>query len=359
MRISLRPLTSRIGSRLFRRSLQSVACASIELAPANRRYRPAAISLPDELDRVTFFHEWTPSRDDIRLAAIDHLAEGEDLHAPTIAFRVDDVLVADGCVYGDGELAVITKEKRRALLWGDVEEIKEAQLCTTHAGSVYFGDWLLVDIPIELMAERRGMSPLSVTNQTFGHEEDYRKQLKLKRPPRPESIVRAGSLWIVKDNDNGMTEDRLARYELLRERIRKPNASAPRRVFIDRGSWGNQRGLRNRDDVIKALAARGFEPIYPERMTVDQISTALSSADICVGIEGSAMCHAALLMAPGSCLLAIVPEDRFLTFLKWFTDAFEGRYAYVVGQRPSPDDADLIVDIDRLNATLDLVEGSV
>ena len=71
------------------------------------------------------------------------------------------------------------------------------------------------------------------------------------------------------------------------------------------------------------------------------------------------MCHAALLMAPGSCLLAIVPDDRFLTFLKWFTDAFDGRYAYVVGQRPTSGAPDLTVDVDRLNATLDLVERAL
>ena len=247
----------------FGAGLQSIASKTVEIAPPNRRYRPAAIALPDEIERVSFFHEWTRARDEIRLAALDHLKEGEDLHAATIAFRVDNVLVADGCVYSGWELSVITKEKRRALLSGQVEEITEAQLCTTHAGSVYFGDWLLVDIPIQWMAERRGIPPISVTNQTFGHEASYRQLLGLPRPPRPNSIVHANALWIVKDNDNGMTEDRLERYGILRERVRKPHARSPRRVFIDRGSWGNHRGLRNRHDVLKTLAARGFEPIYP------------------------------------------------------------------------------------------------
>jgi Glycosyltransferase 61 len=359
LKLSLRPLSSRIGSRLLHRPLQSIASETVELAPANRRYRAPAIALPDEIERVTFFHEWTPQRDDIRLGALQHLSEGEDLHAATVVFRVDDVLVADGCVYGLWELSVITREKRRPLLSGEVEELKEAQLCTTHAGSVYFGDWLTVDIPIELMAQRRGMPALSVTNQSFGHEPDYRRRFELPRPPRPHSIIHADSLWIVKDNDNGMTTDRLERYGILRDRVRRPNAGGPRRVFIDRGSWGQARGLGNRDEVLQSLTARGFEAIYPETMTVDEISGALSSVEICVGIEGSSMCHAALLMPPGSCLVAIVPDDRFLTFLKWFTDAFDGRYAYVVGKRPAPDAPHLTVDVARLNATLDLVERAL
>jgi hypothetical protein len=94
-------------------------------------------------------------------------------------------------------------------------------------------------------------------------------------------------------------------------------------------------------------------------MTVEEMSAALSSALICVGIEGSAMCHAAMLLPAKAAMLAIVPEDRFLTYLKWFTDAFDMRYGYVIGQRPEPGAPDVTVDIDRLQKTVDLVEQAV
>ena len=58
-------------------------------------------------------------------------------------------------------------------------------------------------------------------------------------------------------------------------------------------------------------------------------------------------------------MLAIVPEDRFLTYLKWFTDAFDMRYGYVIGQRPEPGAPDVAVDVTRLNAALDLVEKAL
>jgi hypothetical protein len=332
---------------------------TVELSPAERRYRPPAIALPDEVERVSLFHEWSPDREFIRQDTLGHLTEGEDLHPATTAVRVEDVLVADGCVYAPWAVSVITKEKRRALLSGAVEEIGEAQLTTTHCGSIYFGDWLMVDIPIELLAHQRGLAPLSLTHQTFGHEPAYREAFQLPRPPRHQSVVRAKSLWMIKDQDRGMTADRLARYQTLRDRVRTPDAKSPQRVFIDRGSWGNQRGLRNRDEVLNALTARGFEAIYPERMTVEEMSAALSSALICVGIEGSAMCHAAMLLPAKAAMLAIVPEDRFLTYLKWFTDAFDMRYGYVIGQRPEPGAPDVKVDIDRLQKTVDLVEQAV
>ena len=51
--LSLRPITSRIGSRYFGTELAAVE--SVEISPENRRYRPAAIALPDEIERVTLF----------------------------------------------------------------------------------------------------------------------------------------------------------------------------------------------------------------------------------------------------------------------------------------------------------------
>ena len=91
-------------------------------------------------------------------------------------------------------------------------------------------------------------------------------------------MVHAKSLWIIKDQDRGMTTDRIARYETLRARVRTTSSKGPRRLFVDRGTWGDQRGLRNREEVLAALVAHGFEAIYPERMTVDEMSAAMSSA---------------------------------------------------------------------------------
>lgn len=355
---SLRPITARIGTRGARWQIESAAREVVEISPEYRVYRPPAIALPDEIDRVSHFHEWEPSRDYIRQRCIEHLSEGEDVHAATAVYRLEDVLVADGCVYRPWTVGVITKEKRRPVLTGPVEDVGEAQLCTTHCGSIYFGDWLTVDIPIQLLAKQLGHTPLSISKVTFGHEPQYRYLFDLPPPPRVESIVRAKSLWLVKNNDSGMTPNRLARYQLLRDRLRSAT-KGPRRVFIDRGTWGNQRGLRNRDEVLTALSARGFEAIYPERMTVEELGAALSSAEICIGIEGSAMCHAALMLPPKACIFAFVPEDRFLSFLKWFTDAFGMRYAYAVGSRPEPGAPDIVVDIDRINRTLDLIESAL
>ena len=357
MVLSFRPLSSRVGTRLAKRELQSCAREFVELSPGTRRYRPPAIALPGEIDRITLFNDWTPARDYVRYETLEHLSEGEDVHAATTAFRVEDVLVADGCIYAPWAVSVVTKEKRRPLLSGPVDEIDEAQLVTTHCGSIFFGDWLMVDVPIELLSLQRGLRPLSIANRVYGHEPEYRERFGLGPPTRPSSIVRAASLWIV--NDNGMTEGRVKRYQTLRNRVRSTESDGPARVFIDRdGNWGVPRGLANRDEVIRALAGRGFEMIHPERMSVDELSKALCCAQICVGVEGSALTHATMMVAPGACIVAIQEADRFTSGIKWFADAVDMRYGFLVAERQSSD-AQIHVDVKRLHATLDLAERAL
>jgi hypothetical protein len=323
----------------------------VELSPANRRHRRAAIALPDEVDRIVSFHNLVPE------LVLQHLTEGEDVHPPTVARRIEDAIVADGCVYKPWALSPIVDVRHRPLLLDGQQAMDEAQLCTTNCGSLYFADWIQSDIALELLAEQRGIAPLSISTQTFSHEPGYRAHFRLALPPRPQSVVHVSSLWTV--DDNGMTEDRLARYHVLRERVRSPSPEGPRRVFIDRGDWGAPRGLINRREVVEALSGRGFDVIQPERMTVDEIRIALSSASICVGVEGSALAHPTMLMPPGGCIVALVPANRFLTAMKWFTDAFEMRYGYVVGEPAGANISNMTIDVQRLHATLDLVERAL
>ena len=64
----------------------------------------------------------------------------------------------------------------------------------------------MVDIPIELLALQRGIKPLSLSHQTFGHEPAYRDAFRLPRPPRPQSVVRARSLWVMDRGERFQTK---------------------------------------------------------------------------------------------------------------------------------------------------------
>jgi capsular polysaccharide biosynthesis protein len=342
------PITARIGTRLFGRELKACAVQRIELSPAVRVHRPAALALPGELERVTGYHNCKPEQ--VR----EHLTEGEQDHDATVAYRVPDAILADGCAYSRTALESPVKGKRRMVLAGISEELPEAQLCTTNCGSLFFGDWLTNDLGLELLAEQRGIPAVSLASRTYAlHEPGYRDCLGLPAPRRPDSIIRAASLWIVEDN--GMTANRVARLETMRSRNRVPG-SGPRRVYIDRGTGGIRcEDIGNKVEVVAALQDRGFEAIYPERMTVDEIRRALSSAEIAVGLDGSALAHATMALPRGSSILFIFPNDRFFTQFKWFTDAFGQRFAWMIGKRVG---AQVMVDVPRLHATLDLIEAA-
>ena len=98
----------------------------------------------------------TSDRDFIRQDILEHLVEGEELHPATSVMRVQDVLVTMDASTRLGPFRLSRREERRPILSGPFEEVEEAQLCTTHCGSIYFGDWIMVDIPIELLALQRG-----------------------------------------------------------------------------------------------------------------------------------------------------------------------------------------------------------
>ena len=347
--ISFRPLTSRLARRLTRTELKDCAVEMVELSPPSHRYRPPAISLPGEIDRALAFIDLVPEK--VRA----HMTEGEELHPATTAMRLADAVLADGCVYMRSAVSVITAEKKRAILAGPEEGVAEAQLCSTSLGSQYFGDWLMMDMPLELLAAQRRIPSIALTNRTYGHEPEYRSKLSLAPPPRPASILRAESLWIV--DDNGMTEDRVARYEALRRRVRQPDSGGPERVFLDRGGkWGAHRQPVNYREIVDALLSRGFTPVRPEEMTVEEISIALSSARICIGVEGSALAHATMMMPPGACLLVLMPPFRVIDAIKWFADAVGLRYGFVIGDAGAAGTEEFSIDLRRLNATLDLVE---
>ena len=224
----LRPITSRLRRRLSGRSLRDVAARREEWAPGSDRPCPSALSLPGELDRAIAF---AAGRDRALLAA--EFRAHDRAHPPTYAYRLDDVVLADGRAYAAGSFDAVAPGRPRALIRGPVAAVREALLCTDICSSRFFGDWLMTALPLELLAERRGLTPLTLGTPDWPHEEQYRDRAGLPAPARPAQPVRVGTLWMI--DDRGMNEDRLARYRTLRARVAAPPRPGGERVLIDRG----------------------------------------------------------------------------------------------------------------------------
>ena len=180
--------------------------------------------------------------------------------------------------------------------------------------------------------------------------------LALPPPPPVPSPTRFAELWMV--DDRPMNDGRRARFETLRRRARPAGAAPPAtgRIFLERGTSGVARGLANEDAVRDALVARGFRVLAPETSSTEALADALSAARLCVGVEGSALTHATMLMPAGGAILALQPPRRFAESIKLFSDTIGLRFGFVVGE----DHGDrFTVAIDRLEATIDLVEDAI
>jgi capsular polysaccharide biosynthesis protein len=106
-----------------------------------------------------------------------------------------------------------------------------------------------------------------------------------------------------------------AAIQALRERlIRAVGPSErpfPKRVLLRRGS--TSRALLNEQAVADALAPRGFEAVYPERLSFDQQVQLFAGADVIVGATGAALANC-IFCSPQARILVCIsnhPEHSF------------------------------------------------
>jgi hypothetical protein len=346
---SLLPLTARVRAKFQRiRTIPESAVESIQLAPADKVATLSPISLPGEFDRVRAVIPISTFEVEHKIITSPYLE-----HGPTIAYRLDDAILADHTLYWRGGYEVARARNKRAILPGHMEEYHEGQLCSYAPSNIYFGHWLRDAMAMELLAERRGLRPLSYAGRPWMHEAGYRQMMAL--PGFPVSFAHIRRLWII--NDLGLNTNWISRFKELRERVRESaKRGGPSRVFLTRGNKGVARELVNELAIADVLSRRGFITIAPEQLSAHEIADALASAQIVVAVEGSALNHAQFALPSNSAMLVIQPPERFNAFHKIIMDFSGIRFGYVVAD-PVPDGFTL--PLDRFLRTLDLVENAV
>ena len=80
----------------------------------------------------------------------------------------------------------------------------------------------------------------------------------------------------------------------------------------------------------KQLAGLGFRILDPQRDSFETMRNALCHAPLVVGVEGSALVHAIMLMPSDGCLAVIQPPRRFNNLHKGYTDCLGQGYAFTV-----------------------------
>lgn len=302
--------------------------------------RPAK-ALPGQLERIRATEFGSMAH------VLKHLAGGFDAEqAPTMAYRLEDVVLIDGVLYaGDAVRHLRPRTTRRP--WARVpDEPLRASLYESWPGNRWFGNWLIDDCLAYPLAA--AVAPPFASCSPTGHQLEYESRLGMK--PRRVDTARFAELVVF--DDSASNADKRARADTFRRSVVGVEPDRHPGVFLLRGSSGSSRVVRNERAIAERLAARrGFRVFDPLSAGVTEIVSACAGAEVVAGIEGSQIVHGLMLMPPGARLLVLQPPTRTVSVLKVVTDRQGQDFAFVVG---TGGHEEFQVDVDEIERTLDL-----
>ena len=149
--------------------------------------------------------------------------------------------------------------------------------------------------------------------------------------------------------------------EFVRERVPLPYERVPGRyLYITRGASKHNRAIVNEAEVIAALEGRGFQPINPGALPVDEELRTFAEADLVVSAHGAALTNV-VFMNPGSRVIELFPASHVMPCywkLSGTVPGLEYRYLCGIGPERRPDRTKMLVtDINvDIPALLEMVD---
>ena len=345
--ISFRPLAAQISKTLGfpPLDLESRAVEQWTISPASQRTVPAALFLPGQLERI-LGTEFAPIESVVR----EFQGGFQTVNAETIGFRIKDVELLDGVLYGPRSIQHLRQRLRRWPIHRIETEIVSGALYESWIGNRWFGSWLMEDCITYELAHKHGHPVTSKPLAEGGHAKDYESLLGMK----PTRVSRVHFEELILFHDGANNEGKRLRAERMRERlVRNASCDSHPGVFLLRGEGGDRRVLLNENEIAEGLMSRrGFKVIDPLEATVGEIMDACAGARVVAGVEGSQLVHGLVSMPPDSTLFVIQPPHRVVATLKIATDRQGQTYSFLVA---SGGKDEFSVQMDDVERTLDLV----
>lgn len=326
-----------------RREVKGDATRTWQLSPPETTTPPAAIFLPDQLERVTGYEF---AADTFRQ---DMYGGVEVHHAATHAYLIEHALLVDGILYKGDATTFLRRPHGRMPPLSIRGEIRRGAIYCTFGGNRYFGQWLIDDCVTYPLACNEGV-PITTASDVGEHAAVYEQWLAM----RPHRVHAARLREVVVFDDFGQNSHKRDRFRSLKAKLVEKVGDAPHPgVFIIRGGTGSRRILRNELELAEQLRkTRGFRIVDPMSTDVPSVLAACAGAQMVVGVEGSHVVHALMLMSEGRSLLTIQPPFRFCTVLKDVADREGIKFGFVVGRQI---EHDFFADPDEVERTIDLM----
>ncbi len=280
-----------------------------------------SIYLPGHFDRI----KSTNTSTDLTLA-YEHAHQTHTVHGPTLLYNVGEVRMWNGLILKNKRNYVL----RRVSSQDDFESIDldRALIADTDEGHEYFGHWLRDDVTSSLIGND-SMPPIFMQSVKYAHAAEYNQLMDIRVLLAKNGRVK--NLHLLRDFSQN--SHRIGRYLTMRCRIQeklKPKSCTYTGVFIARGALGMKRSLTNEPEVIDHLVNRGFDVIYPEKMSVSEMHRRLWDASMVICVEGSAHMHALRPMALSGALLHLQPPYRFVDIDKGVFNSMGRQYGFYV-----------------------------
>lgn len=316
------------------------------LEPASRSGSTPAFYPKGAIDAITSLSPWR-NWDMERV-----LIHGEAInHAATKSYLVENVWVSGEEVFKKAARSRIGYGTTPMLgLAPEMIQLDDAHLVSCFAGSRFFGNFIMDNLPLELLPDSE-TAQIALKTKIYCHEPGYRALFDL---PQPKVVQRARIARLTLYDDFGQNAAKSARYEALRQKIRRSLEGSffkePAGVYLKRGATGDRRILTNEAELESFLAGLGFDIVEPAVLTAGEIAQRTLDAPIVVGVEGSHLSHAIYSVADSGAMLVLQPPNRFAMAYKEYADCLGIRFGFVIGK---PTDGGFAVDLDQV---LELVD---
>lgn len=315
---------------------------AIVLCKAENQDVSPAIFINHHLSRITGAPKFVSLESELNL-----LHTPKVFHEPTVLYRLDNVRIYGGGLWTKSRnywSRKIYKNKNLSPV-----ELGAATLVDNDLTSIFFGHWLHDFVPASLIGTTSRPS-LALNRPNYTHAKDYECLFELDVIYANSGVVR--ELYFL--HDVAQNSYKLRRYSQLRNQLAdklRPEDSKYTGVYIARGNSGLKRMLTNEQDLIDHLAKKGFDILYPEKMTPEMIVRRLWNASLVIAVEGSSIAHAIYTAAHCAGYLILMPPNRLSMIFKGILDALNNPFGLYICQPSQESDSfyiDSMSDIDKL-----------
>jgi hypothetical protein len=247
-------------------------------------------------------------------------------HLPTLAYQIDDAILIDGSIYSEGVKYWIAHRKDSAK---QILDLHSAAVASTPQGTRWFGHWLMDDCLTYEIA-RNFDNVICVNSQFSNQQKEY--QTYFGQDWTDLGAVRVKHLTIFEDY--GHNHYKRQRQGQLSQAIQKRfHSEKTTRIYLRRGVTGTPRPIANEQQIIETLAKHGFIVADIENDSLEELLSALCSAEIVVSIEGSHVSHCGFSLPRHAKLLLLQPDDRFCMIHNGWLGCIDGIQGFVVGEK--------------------------